>query len=207
MTAFEELKNSILVSNDKTRFEEYASWLPKMVSDSNPGALDSGLDAGLVFIDNVSIECIRQYSDKIYSSILDKSFNSTRILTQTKGKAVLMKLIEVDEPTSCVSFLLSKLGDKKPKVPPTCLDVIREGIIAFGAKSFPVKDMIKEFEKVLNGSNAGAREAVFSLMLELTKWIGIAPFNILLNAIRSAQKTEFERLLSERGNEGKFYFN
>jgi hypothetical protein len=138
MTAFEELKSSILESKDKTIFEEYSLWLPKMVADSNPGALDSGLDTALVFIDNVSIECIRQYSEKIYSSIVDKSFNSTRVLTQTKGKSVLMKLIEVDEPTSCVSFLLSRLGDKKLKVPPSCLDVIREGIIALGTMLFPI---------------------------------------------------------------------
>jgi hypothetical protein len=80
------------------------------------------------------------------------------------------------------------------------------GIIAFGAKSFPVKEMIKEFEKVFNGNNTGARESAFALMLELSKWIGIAPFNILLNAIRTAQKSQFERLCAERGNEGNYIY-
>jgi hypothetical protein len=41
----------------------------------------------------------------------------------------------------------------QPKIPPTCLEVIKEGIIAFGARCFPIKDIIKSLEPVLNGTN------------------------------------------------------
>jgi hypothetical protein len=48
-------------------------------------------------------------------------------------------MIEVDEATAVVTVLLSKLTDKKPKIPPTCLEIIKEGIVSFGAKAFPIK--------------------------------------------------------------------
>ncbi len=65
-------------------------------------------------------------------------------------------------------------------------------------KPFPVKDIITALGTVFNGSNGNAREIALLLMLEMTKWIGKAPFNNLLdNVMRSAQKTEFEKLYSE----------
>jgi cytoskeleton-associated protein 5 len=89
---------------------------------------------------------------------------------------------------------LTKLSDKRPKIPPLCIDVIKEGVIAFGAKVFPIKEIIAGIVAVLNGSNGGARESSFSLMIEMTRWIGRVPFNAMLENIRSAQKTEFEKL-------------
>ena len=59
---------------------------------------------------------------------------------------LLLKLIEVDQPTSCVLYLLTRLGDKKPKVPTGCLDLIREAISSFGIKSFPVKVFVLQHE-------------------------------------------------------------
>lgn len=106
--------------------------------------------------------------------------------------------MEVDDPSISTQQLLQKLNHKKPKIPPTCLDVIREGMIAFGGKTFPVREVIASLGAVLNGTNGAARESALSLMLEMTRWIGKAPFNSLLETVRSAQKTEFERMCTER---------
>jgi len=54
-------------------------------------------------------------------------FNASRPATQNKGKSILLKLMEIDEPTAVTKYLLTKLGDKKVKIPPTCLEVIKEG--------------------------------------------------------------------------------
>ena len=43
-----------------------------------------------------------------------------------------------------------------------------------------------------------AREQALSVMVELSRWIGKAPFHNLLESVRTAQKTEFEKLLAER---------
>lgn len=39
------------------------------------------------------------------------------------------------------------------------------------------------------GTNGPAREGAMALMLEMSKWIGTAPFNSLLDSIRAVQKT------------------
>ena len=123
-----------------------------------------------------------------------------------RGKALLLKIMEVTDPKACTLLLLSKLGDKKvtatfinvlrlrrnsrnlggsyatssntltrwpdssslpctlprfslvpslhqPKVPPTCLEVIKEGLALFGAQPFPVKEIIAALGPVLNGTN------------------------------------------------------
>ena len=41
----------------------------------------------------------------------------------------------------------------QPKIPPTCLEIIKEGMVLFGAREFPVKDIIASMAGVLNGSN------------------------------------------------------
>jgi cytoskeleton-associated protein 5 len=105
--------------------------------------------------------------------------------------------MEVDDPSICSGILISKLSDKKPKVPPTCLELLKEGIVSFGARCFPIKDILGSMGPVLNGSNGAAREAAMSLMVELQRWIGKAPFNSLLESLRPAQKTDFERLCGE----------
>jgi hypothetical protein len=68
----------------------------------------------------------------------------------------------------------------------------------FGAHPFPVKEIIGALGVVLNGTNGPAREQTMTLMLEMNKWIGKAPFASLLDNIRSAQKTEFEKLVAEQ---------
>ena len=71
---------------------------------------------------------MRQHTEKIVANVIDKAL-SGRTSVQARGKALLMKIMEVDEPTTCTTGLLSKLLDKKPKIPPMCLDIIKEGII------------------------------------------------------------------------------
>ena len=118
-----------------------------MTSDSNASALDSGLDAAVAFIDTASDGVCQPYYDKLFSNIVDKTF-SGRASTLSKGKILMHKMMEVDDANACTAFLLTKLADKKPKVPPTSIDIIREGIEMFGVKAVPVKDVIKALPAV-----------------------------------------------------------
>lgn len=106
-------------------------WLAKMTSDANAGALDSGLDTALVYIDKAPVAFVRQYTDKLCSNAIDKAFgarpatlakfgsnsSALAIITHCRGKALILKMMEVDEPTACSTQLLGKLGDKKVTPP------------------------------------------------------------------------------------------
>jgi hypothetical protein len=168
-----------------------------MTADAHAGALDAGLDAAIQFYDSAPTTSTLSFADKVFGNVVEKAFGA-RASTQLKGKSLLFKIMEVDTPSSCTLFLLSKLADKKPKIPPMCLETIREAILLFGARSFPIKELIKAFPPVLNGSSGPAREGCMSLMVELHRWIGAPPFVSLLESLRSAQKTEFETLVAEK---------
>lgn len=113
-----------------------------------------------------------------------------------RAQGLLLKLMEVTDPTSCTLYLISRLGDKKPKVPSSSLEVIRMGIVAFGAKPFPVKEILASLGAVFNSVNAPARDEAMSLLVELHKWVGKATLKVM-EELRPAQKETFEQLIAE----------
>lgn len=80
--------------------------------------------------------------------------------------------MEICEPLQCVTYLLTRLADKKPKIPPLCLEVVKEALVMFGVKAFPVKEIIKALPAVFNSNNNLLRDAAMDLMAEMHKWIG-----------------------------------
>lgn len=166
-----------------------------MTSDANAGALDAGLDAALVFAEISDPSVTLSYLDKLLHNAVDKAFPA-KTSTVNKGiqfhtsqidsheviptgKQLILKLMEISDPTSATNFLISKLNDKKPKIPPTCLEVIRNGITLFGIQCFPVKEIIKSLSSVFNGTNGPAREAAMALIVEIHRWVGLAPLQVV----------------------------
>ena len=207
LSAYDDLKNLILKYKDEAKdgcgadsmstFTEYTGKINKFCADSNATALDAALDLAIVFIENVpSYNIIKDHVDSICSVVLDKSFSS-RPSTQLKGKMIFIKIMEVEDPHAPTKVLLSKLSEKRPKIPPVCLELIMEGIASFGIKSFPVKEILKEIPAVLNGSNGPARETAMLLLLDISKWIGKAPLNSIIDNLRDVQKLQFEKSFSE----------
>ncbi len=135
--------------------------------------------------------------DKVLNNIVDKTFGA-RQSTLQRGKALVLKIVEGSEPTAVTVFLLSKLNDKRPKVAPICIDLITEGIILFGARPFPMKEILKSVGSVFNSSNGSARESAMSLFVELHKWIGLPPLQPLLETLRPAQRSDFDKLVSSQ---------
>ena len=80
--------------------------------------------------------------------------------------------MEITDPVQCVSYLLTRLADKKPKIPPMCLEIVKEALVMFGVKGFPVKDVIKALPTAFNSSNNLLRDAAMDLTVEMHKWIG-----------------------------------
>jgi hypothetical protein len=56
--------------------------------------------------------------------------------------------------------------------------------------------LLKALPAVFNSSSNGqAREAAMALLVELHRWVGSPPLTALLDQLRSAQKTEFEKIV------------
>ena len=208
VAAYEELGHQLkAVLGEDPLFDQYGPLLSKMVSDTNASALDAGLAVAIQFIDSMPESSItsfsRQYGEKVATCVVDKAF-SGRTTVQAKGRSLLLKLMEVDEPSTCTTVLLGKLFEKKLKIPPMCLEIIKEGVGLFGAKAFPIRDIISKMGDVMNKGTHDSRAAAMSLMLEMTKWIGTAPFTAVLETFKPVQKVEFETLYAARDpEEGK----
>jgi hypothetical protein len=107
LKAYDDLKVELkAVLGEDPIFSEFGSWLPKMTADANAGALDAGLDAALMFVELAPADSVKPYADKLFSNVIDKAFGA-RASTLSKGKALLLKLIEVDDPNACTLYLLT----------------------------------------------------------------------------------------------------
>lgn len=174
------------------------SLLCSLTGDSNANVLDNAMDVAVQFAELSHDGSVDQFASSLLANAIEKGF-SARPSTQTKSKALVLKLMEVNNISACTSTLLSKLSDKKPKIPPICLDLLTDGIAMFGITNFQVKDILKDLTSVLNGSNSSARDSALRLMVEIHRWVGAAPLQAVLEGMRTAQKTEFEKLVQEKG--------
>jgi hypothetical protein len=100
--------------------------MSKLSSDSNASALDTGLETVLLFVEMAPLGCVRQCADRVCDAVIDKALSANKASSQQRfgvsrrlsdpplrGKAIILKLIEVDDPTTCANILLSKFTDKK----------------------------------------------------------------------------------------------
>ena len=70
--------------------------------------------------------------------------------------------------------------------------------IAFGVKAFPIRDILAKMSDAMNKGSSGTKTSAMALVLEITKWIGTAPFATRLGEIKPVQKTKFENLYAAR---------
>eukprot|EP00981_Chlorochromonas_danica_P005424 scaffold1091_cov164-Ochromonas_danica.AAC.47 len=179
LNGVDELKNIIQPDTAEDILSNLSGFIPGITADSNANVLEMG--------DSVS-------------NVVEKAFGG-RPSTQTKGKRLMLKVMEVANVTTCSTILLSKFSDRRPKIPPMCIDIITEAIGLFGIGLFPIKEIVKGLPGVFNGNNSGAREAAMKLIIEIHRWVGMAPIQSLLDELRSAQKAEFEKILGEKASE------
>jgi cytoskeleton-associated protein 5 len=164
--------------------------LPKMLSDINAACQDVAIDTVSAFADAAPPGLMHKASDSLFAPIVDKTFG-TKPALMVKGQGLLLKLMEVDDATAAVVYLLSRLGDKKPKIVLGCLEVITQALTAYGAKSVPVKEILSALGAVFNSSNAESRDQAMSLAVELQRWVGKASQKVV-ESMRPAQKEVFE---------------
>jgi len=181
-------------------FSEFSSMLPAVACDSSPAALDTGLAMLIAFIHAAPASAhVEHCVDKLCAALIDKTFSARREL-QMKGQSVLLKLMEYDAAEPVVAVLLGHLADKKPKVPPACLETITIAMQSFGTQALPNKlsAIIKALPALLDNTNGALREQAMALLIETARWVGAQPLQIaVLDKLRSSQKTDFEQLLAK----------
>lgn len=180
--------------------DSLGGFIPGITADSNANVLEMGLEVAQSFFDVAPFTICDNIAGDTVSNVVEKAFGG-RPSTQTKGKRLILKVMEVSNVTTCSTILLSKFSDRRPKIPPMCIDIITEAIGLYGIGLFPIKEIVKGLPGVFNGNNSGAREAAMKLIIEIHRWVGMAPIQSLVDELRSAQKAEFEKILGEKASE------
>jgi len=134
--AYMEIKEMLSAcqgSEKNVLISSYLEFLPKMCGDINASALDIGLETGCLIMDHstsVHTQQLTEYSHNICKIVIDKSF-AARSTTQQRGKDVILKLIECTDASSLCSYMLTRLNDKKQKIPPMVLETVRYVLLLF----------------------------------------------------------------------------
>lgn len=165
-----------------------------MTGDSNNNVLDAGLDIALSYFEVGDSAILSSIADSVVKNTIDKAF-AARSITQAKGKVLVLKVIEMTDPSLCSGALIERLTDKRPKIPPLCLEILAEGMKSFGSTGFPMKDLLKTLPDLFNSSQGPVRDGAMALVLEMLRWVGPRPLTTLVDNLRPAQKTEYERLV------------
>lgn len=156
----------------------------------------------LLIYDQVAYNLLENYTEKIVSNIVEK-ISTLRPNIQKKGKSLLMKIIEVNEPKIVMEVLYNNLKNKKPKAAIFCFEVLLEIINNFGLQELNFKELISKITEHFNNTNNVIRDLCMEILTSLYKLIGNAPLGSLLESLRPAQKTEFERLCQEINEKGE----
>src|SRR3546814_1721128 len=65
--------------------------------------------------------------------------------------------------------VLSQLSNKKPKIPPVCVELLVDAITAFGRRAMPVKQLINQLPTMFESTNSGVRDKAMTLIVEIAK--------------------------------------
>lgn len=197
--------------------------LPKLAGDSNAAAQGQGVATCCTFLERAPnpARCAGALAPVLVSKCL-----SARMATQRSAREALLLLIDVGAVEDTLAALEAGLKDKKVKVPPTCLQVMRDAVVKHGA-ALPLNRVAGTARDVraslpprphdprsrlaprpvavprgqqMNTSNPAARAAVKDLASALYRHMGEALWAKLDGALRSAQETELKELFAKEAS-------
>lgn len=190
--------------------------LPKLAGDTNAAAQGQGVATCCTFLERApaASSCAGALAPVLVSKCL-----SARMATQRSAREALLLLIDAGAVDDTLEALEGGLKDKKVKVPPTCLQVMRDAVVKHGP-ALPLNRVADTARDVrarapppvhcctsrptpvlpaqqMNTSNPAARAAVKDLAGALYRHMGEALWVKLSGALRSAQETELKELFAK----------
>ena len=171
-------------------FSEYAPRLVKIAKETNASALDSGLAAILAFCS--AADSAGTVAEDISPWVIKSGFPG-KPATAEKAKAIVLQLMTTGAEHTVVQALIGGLKDRKPKVPPACIECMTTGLRRFGIKKMPVPAIVGQLKALMDSTKADTREQATALTVELFRWVGKGPLEGCMSKLRSAQVTELEK--------------
>lgn len=168
---------------------------PKMCEDVNASAMEAGIAAVLAY--TVNVEPFRKdMVPAVMKRITDKGFSSRPGIVKLCEELVIA-FVEAGAAEETVNALLEGTSNRKPKVPPACLNATLEALKAFGPRVVPLPAVKAALPKLLESTVNGVRPLAMSIVVEIHRWTGPALVQDIVANLRQAQQTEYETLTKD----------
>ncbi|KAJ1844307.1 hypothetical protein LPJ73_005211, partial [Coemansia sp. RSA 2703] len=158
--------------SDAGQFNQYESYLPKMVLDTNMAAQEAGIATVITFVENAPNPVRRR--EEIVSGIVSKCLAATKAGTRTQSVELLLVLCEVDTPGPVVTGVIEGFDAKQPKAVAAAVTAIKDIVHAFGVKFLALKPLLKALAKPFAHKDNAVRTEAQHLAVELYRWMGQA---------------------------------
>lgn len=168
---------------------------PKMCEDANASAMEAGIAAVLAYTVNVE-PFQKDIVPGVMKRITDKGFSSRPGIVKLCEELV-SAFVEAGAAEDTVAALLEGTTNRKPKVPPACLNALLEALKAFGPRVIPVQAVKASLPKLLESTANGVRPLAMSIVVEVHRWTGPALVQDIVSNLRQAQQTEYEQLTKD----------
>ncbi|KAF0689123.1 Aste57867_19395 [Aphanomyces stellatus] len=211
----EELEAKVADKNWKVRKEVYddlkaafetgrpieggnvAELFGKMVDDSNAAAMECGLAAVLAYAVQVRPQDWNNgIAGRVMPKVIDKGF-SGRPGTVKLAEELVLELVHLGSAEDTIAALLEGTKNKKPKVPPLCVNSILEAFKTFGPRVVPVPPVKKELKTLCESTVNNVRPTALKLIGELYRWTGPSLVQDIVATLRPAQQTEYETMIKD----------
>ncbi|CAK4521226.1 unnamed protein product [Aphanomyces euteiches] len=169
----------------------------KMVDDSNAAAMECGLAAVLAYALQVPPQ---QWNNaivgRVMPKVVDKCF-SGRPSTVKLAEELVLEFVHLGSAEDTVNALLEGTKNKKPKVPPLCVNSILECFKTYGPRVVPVVAVKKELKSLCESTVNNVRPTALKLIGEMYRWTGPTLVQDIVASLRPAQQTEYENMIKE----------
>ena len=200
MYAFEDLQQHY---QKHRKNSEHAKEFPQLVSDKNPPAQEKALCAYLAFLDQASKSQLEKYTPSVLPKLVVCVFGQQRALNRDKGVEAVLLHVEVEAPLDpLVAALVEGTNHKQPKIGGMCVQAMRRVISAFGARTLPLKPIVKILPSLFERKESQIRNEAHELAVELYRWVGPV-FMSQMGELRSAQAKELNTAIAAVQSEEK----
>eukprot|EP00210_Caulerpa_lentillifera_P009280 g8845.t1 len=198
--AYEDMRSKCekVFSDEDPLLNDYGSYLPKAVIDTNAAALDKALDLTIEYLKKCSASHAAKICDKVCTGIISKAL-SGRPSTVMKSIEVSLLFVENEQGDKLTEAFISKgFVHKVPKVLLACVDIVYQSVNLFGTKVMTPQPILKSLPALFDSKDAKIRAKVKELVAELAKWCGAnAVKTILFEKMRDAMKEDVEKLIAQ----------
>eukprot|EP00232_Nephroselmis_pyriformis_P008410 CAMPEP_0182876752 /NCGR_PEP_ID=MMETSP0034_2-20130328/14326_1 /TAXON_ID=156128 /ORGANISM="Nephroselmis pyriformis, Strain CCMP717" /LENGTH=510 /DNA_ID=CAMNT_0025009557 /DNA_START=53 /DNA_END=1581 /DNA_ORIENTATION=- len=175
---------------------EFGELFGKAVGDANAPAQDKALDALLIYLEKIEDGSAGRVAHDVSKAIV-KTCLKGRPGTVKKATDACLMFCELGQAANVVETLITACGDKVAKAALAALLAIHECFRTFGAKVVQPQPILKGIPPLFESKDGKMRDAVKSLTVEMTRWVGADLVrNVLMEKMREAMKKDVEDMLS-----------